>query len=91
MELFILIACILLLILNVILIGLNVRTRHADTVQEVVRTVSNLEKVIRDESRYNRENDENRSRKDREELTSTLNHFRTEHREALKNITAQIQ
>lgn len=89
MELFILIACILLLILNVILIGLNVRTRHADTVQEVVRTVSNLEKVIRDESRYNRENDENRSRKDREELTSTLNHFRTEHREALKNITAQ--
>ncbi len=89
MELFILIACILLLILNVILIGLHVRTRHADTVQEVVHTVSNLEKVIRDESRYNRENDENRSRKDREELTSTLNHFRTEHREALKNITAQ--
>jgi len=45
--------------------------------------------VIRDESRYNRENDENRSRKDREELASTLNHFRTEHRETLKNITNQ--
>jgi len=45
--------------------------------------------VIRDESRYNRENDENRSRKDREELASTLNHFRTEHRETLKNITTQ--
>lgn len=45
--------------------------------------------MIRDESRYNRENDENRSRKDREELASTLNHFRTEHRETLKNITNQ--
>ena len=45
--------------------------------------------MIRDESRYNRENDENRSRKDREELASTLNHFRTEHRETLKNITTQ--
>ena len=30
-----------------------------------------------------------RSRKDREELASTLNHFRTEHRETLKNITTQ--
>lgn len=29
------------------------------------------------------------SRKDREELASTLNHFRTEHRETLKNITTQ--
>ena len=45
--------------------------------------------MIRDESRYNRENDENRSRKDREELASTLNRFRTEHRETLKNITTQ--
>ncbi|MFR7809808.1 MAG: DNA recombination protein RmuC [Butyricimonas faecihominis] len=53
------------------------------------RSISDLEKVIRDESRYNRENDENRSRKDREELASTLNHFRTEHRETLKNITTQ--
>ena len=30
-----------------------------------------------------------RQRKDREELASTLNHFRTEHRETLKNITTQ--
>ena len=89
MELFILISCVLLLVLNMILIGLHVRSCKNNTVQEVSRSISNLEKVIRDESRYNRENDENRSRKDREELASTLNHFRTEHRETLKNITNQ--
>ena len=89
MELFILISCVLLLVLNMILIGLDVRSCKNNTVQEVSRSISNLEKVIRDESRYNRENDENRSRKDREELASTLNHFRTEHRETLKNITTQ--
>ena len=89
MELFILISCVLLLILNIILIGLHVRSRKNNTAQEVSRSISDLEKVIRDESRYNRENDENRSRKDREELASTLNHFRTEHRETLKNITTQ--
>ena len=89
MELFILISCVLLLVLNIILIGLHVRSRKNNAAQEVSRSISNLEKVIRDESRYNRENDENRSRKDREELASTLNHFRTEHRETLKNITTQ--
>ena len=89
MELFILISCVLLLVLNMILIGLHVCSCQNNTVQEVSRSISNLEKVIRDESRYNRENDENRSRKDREELASTLNHFRTEHRETLKNITTQ--
>ena len=89
MELFILISCVLLLVLNMILIGLHVRSRQNNTAQEVSRSISDLEKVIRDESRYNRENDENRSRKDREELASTLNHFRTEHRETLKNITTQ--
>ena len=89
MELFILISCVLLLVLNMILIGLHVRSCKNNTAQEVSRSISNLEKVIRDESRYNRENDENRSRKDREELASTLNHFRTEHRETLKNITNQ--
>ena len=89
MELFILISCVLLLVLNMILIGLHVRSCKNNTVQDVSRSISDLEKVIRDESRYNRENDENRSRKDREELASTLNHFRTEHRETLKNITTQ--
>ena len=89
MELFILISCVLLLILNIILIGLHVRSRKNNTARDVSRSISDLEKVIRDESRYNRENDENRSRKDREELASTLNHFRTEHRETLKNITTQ--
>ena len=89
MELFILISCVLLLVLNMILIGLHVRSRKNNTTQEISRSISDLEKVIRDESRYNRENDENRSRKDREELASTLNHFRTEHRETLKNITTQ--
>ena len=89
MELFILISCVLLLILNIILIGLHVRSRKNNTTREISRSISDLEKVIRDESRYNRENDENRSRKDREELASTLNHFRTEHRETLKNITTQ--
>ena len=89
MELFILISCVLLLVLNMILIGLHVRSRKNNTAQEVSRSISDLEKVIRDESPYNRENDENRSRKDREELASTLNHFRTEHRETLKNITTQ--
>ena len=89
MELFILISYILLLILNIVLIGLHVRSRKNNTTREISRSISDLEKVIRDESRYNRENDENRSRKDREELASTLNHFRTEHRETLKNITTQ--
>ena len=89
MELFILISCVLLLILNIILIGLHVRSRKDNTARDVSQSISDLEKVIRDESRYNRENDENRSRKDREELASTLNHFRTEHRETLKNITTQ--
>ena len=89
MDLFILISCVLLLILNIILIGLHVRSRKDNTARDVSRSISDLEKVIRDESRYNRENDENRSRKDREELASTLNHFRTEHRETLKNITTQ--
>ena len=79
MELFILISCVLLLILNIILIGLHVRSRKDSTAREISRSISDLEKVIRDESRYNRENDENRSRKDREELASTLNHFRTDH------------
>lgn len=89
MELLILIFCILLLILNIILISLHVRSRKDSITQEVSRSISDLEKAIRDESRYNRENDEERSRKDREELTSTLNHFRTEHRETLKNISTQ--
>lgn len=87
MELFI--SCVLLLILNIILIGLHVRSRKNNSTREISRSISDLEKVIRDESRYNRENDENRSRKDREELASTLNRFRTEHRETLKNITTQ--
>ena len=81
MELFIFISCVLLLILNIILIGLHVRSRKNNSTREISRSISDLEKVIRDESRYNRENDENRSRKDREELASTLNRFRTEHRE----------
>ncbi len=89
MELLILIFCILLLILNIILISLHVRSRKDSITQEVSRSISDLEKAIRDESRYNRENDEERSRKDREELSSTLNHFRTEHRETLKNISTQ--
>ena len=89
MELFIFISCVLLLILNNILIGLHVRSRKNNSTREISRSISDLEKVIRDESRYNRENDENRSRKDREELASTLNRFRTEHRETLKNITTQ--
>ena len=89
MELFIFISCVLLLILNIILIGLHVRSRKNNSTREISRSISDLEKVIRDESRYNRENDENRSRKDREELASTLNRFRTEHRETLKNITTQ--
>lgn len=89
MELFTLISCVLLLILNIILIGLHVRSHKNDTTREISRSISDLESVIRDESRYNRENDENRSRKDREELASTLNHFQTEHRETLKNITTQ--
>ena len=76
MELFIFISCVLLLILNIILIGLHVRSRKNNSTREISRSISDLEKVIRDESRYNRENDENRSRKDREELT-------------LKNITTQ--
>lgn len=89
MELFIFTSCVLLLILNIILIGLHVRSRKNNSTREISRSISDLEKVIRDESRYNRENDENRSRKDREELASTLNRFRTEHRETLKNITTQ--
>ena len=89
MELFIFRSCVLLLILNIILIGLHVRSRKNNSTREISRSISDLEKVIRDESRYNRENDENRSRKDREELASTLNRFRTEHRETLKNITTQ--
>ena len=89
MELFIFISCVLLLILNIILIGLHVRSRKNNSTREISRSISDLEKVIRDESRYNRENDENRSRKDREELASTLTRFRTEHRETLKNITTQ--
>ena len=89
MELFIFISCVLLLILNIILIGLHVRSRKNNSTREISRSISDLEKVIRDESRYNWENDENRSRKDREELASTLNRFRTEHRETLKNITTQ--
>ncbi|MEI3423127.1 MAG: hypothetical protein V8R91_19910 [Butyricimonas faecihominis] len=71
MELFILISSFLLLILNIILIGLHVRSRKDNTAREISRSISDLEKVIRDESRYNREHDENRSRKDREELAAT--------------------
>ena len=89
MELFIFISCVLLLILNIILIGLHVRSTKNNSTREISRSISALEKVIRAESRYNRENDENRSRKDLEELASTLNRFRTEHRETLKNITTQ--
>ena len=89
MVLFIFISCVLLLILNLFLIGLHVRSSKNNSTREISRSISDLEKVIRDESRYNRENDENRSRKDREELASTLNRFRTEHRETLKNITTQ--
>ena len=53
MELFILISCVLLLILNIVLIGLHVRSRKNNTTQEISRSISDLEKVIRDESRYN--------------------------------------
>lgn len=49
MELFILISCVLLLILNIILIGLHVRSRKDNTVRDVSRSISDLEKVIRDE------------------------------------------
>ena len=51
MELFILISCVLLLILNIILIGLHVRSRKDNTARDVSRSISDLEKVIRDESR----------------------------------------
>ena len=89
MELLILITCGILLVLNIIIFGLYIRSRNTNPTRDIARDITELEKVIRDESRYNRENDENRSRKDREELASSLNNFRTEHREALKNITTQ--
>ena len=39
MELFILISCVLLLVLNMILIGLHVRSRKNNTAQEVSRSI----------------------------------------------------
>ena len=82
MELLILITCGILLVLNIIIFGLYIRSRNTNPTRDIARDITELEKVIRDESRYNRENDENRSRKDREELASSLNNFRTENHHA---------
>lgn len=93
MELFIYIGGGILLVLNFILLGLLLRKREGQDIHEVTKTfeesISRLEKTLRDEFRCNREAEENRSRRDREELASSLNNFRTEHREAQKNITTQ--
>ena len=44
MELFIFISCVLLLILNIILIGLHVRSRKNNSTREISRSISDLEK-----------------------------------------------
>ncbi len=93
MELFMYITGGALLLLNIILLVILLRTRKSTDVREsfiqLEQSIARVEKAFREEFRYNREADENRSRQDREELSVSLNNFRTEHREALKNITTQ--
>lgn len=83
----------LLLTLNIILLALFLRARKNTDTQEAFtsleQSITRQEKTFREEFHYNRDADENRSRQDREELAASLNNFRTEHREALKNITTQ--
>ena len=93
MELFMYITGGALLLLNIILLVILLRTRKSTDVREsfiqMEQSIARVEKAFREEFRYNREADENRSRQDREELSVSLNNFRSEHREALKNITTQ--
>ena len=93
MELFMYITGGALLLLNIILLVILLRTRKSTDVREsfiqLEQSIARVEKAFREEFRYNREADENRSRQDREELSVSLNNFRSEHREALKNITTQ--
>ena len=93
MELFMYITGGALLLLNIILLVILLRTRKSTDAREsfvqLEQSIGRVEKAFREEFRYNREADENRSRQDREELAASLNNFRTEHREALKNITTQ--
>lgn len=93
MELFMYITGGLLVILNIILLVLFLRARKSTDSREIFtsleQSITRLEKTFREEFRYNRDADEKRSRQDREELAASLNNFRTEHREALKNITTQ--
>lgn len=93
MELFMYITGGALLLLNIILLVILLRTRKSTDAREsfvqLEQSIARVEKAFREEFRYNREADENRSRQDREELAASLNNFRTEHREALKNITTQ--
>lgn len=85
------VGCILLL--NIILLALMLRSQKdkawEKTIQELDQNLTKLEKTFREEFRYSREADEKRSRGDREELANSLNHFRAEHRDALKSITTQ--
>ena len=50
-----------------------------------------MERAFREESRYTRESDEARARRDREELTGAIAAFRQEQQEALRDITNRVQ
>ena len=52
--------------------------------------IARLEQTLREENRHTRDADEQRSRRDREELGASLASFRQEQGQALRDITAQV-
>lgn len=81
-----LIIILILLVVNTILLF----TRGGEN-NRLLKSIERLEQTLKEENRYTREADEQRARRDREELTASLATFRQENREALQEITGRVQ
>lgn len=80
-------AAILLLLVATVALLLARRGEAARLRDDIAR----LEQTLREENRHTRDADEQRSRRDREELAASLAAFRQEHQQALRDISSQVR
>ena len=83
----ILLATVLLLLVAAVVLLLSRRNETARLRDDIAR----LEQTLREENRHTRDADEQRARRDREELAASLATFREEHRQTLREISSQVR
>lgn len=93
MDYFIIINGIITFLLLIALLFLLFAARKSENtgkeLQRFEQNLNRLEQAFREEFRYSRESEEKKSRQSREELSKSLDSFRTEQREVIRNLTEQ--